>query len=531
MEPSRSERALSRCLPEVPPRARFARALCVGLLVPLAALSACNLLFGIDEQGLRPLDSEDASADVHSPGLSSVRCEADSDCVAPNGCYTPRCDTATKTCLYDLCPVSDKACSRRSCNPLTKTCEGEVTHGFRATTFPTPTILPLGCADLADCVVAVWPFMLIGTFDGVVATLIDDPIATTARTITVEGVSGRVARILLTQSDRGRRAWLLAPLVGDGGPSPHGVKLSVIDVPGDPTATKLTARSVSFQWPYQDLNLYDAGGGRVYLAAGLPALGFPTLILDDLPPDGAVIEPAIEGDAGAPSALTAYRAKAAPNGGVLVESTGTRLVASRGGFINFDVVSDPGTPNATLSLPIATSPPAATNAPAFAVDRTTGSMFTSHTINIAPPPDCGCTSAVRLRALFPNAGTLTIDEQRTTEIERYTVPSATTSPCQACTYVSTVSRLAAIDSSSLLLATAPAEANVQKRVSVRLIDVATLRTTKRSIFPAGETPGGDLATDRAALVTDQKKGFLLLSNSSRSSITIYDPACDVGEGG
>src|SRR4051794_23482181 len=98
----------------------FAGAL--GVIVPLAS---CNLVFGIEEQGARsPSDGADASDDGANEGGRPAfeKCKQDSDCIAPNTCYTPHCDTVLGACTYALCEAKGRTCAAGVCNTTTFAC-------------------------------------------------------------------------------------------------------------------------------------------------------------------------------------------------------------------------------------------------------------------------------------------------------------------------------------------------------------------------------------------------------------------------
>jgi hypothetical protein len=509
----------------------------------LMLASACNLIFGIDEQGPRPAPPPDVVVEAQSdaPNLPPGTCNQDSDCAPTtllSGCYTPRCDVDTKTCLYGLCEIAGKPCARGTCNVAANKCEGETTHGFRTTTFPAPS-LPLGCGgDLADCMGPAWPFMLVGSVDGVIAVVVDDPIAKAgARTIPVVGFTGRVAKIVITQSPKGRRAWILAPLVGDGGTPTYEMRLATIDIPGDPTITQLVANTTTFDWPYASVNAFPAPDGKLYLSADIAASGFPTILLEDVPPKGTVLAAAGEPGTTPPGAgaLVIRRAPAVPVGSILIASSGARLIATRTAYTIFDIIENPGLESARVLPPIGANYPGSSNVPSIGVDRATGGIMMASPINgDLPPPDCNCSTTERVRTLFLNATATAIDVTQSLDLERYSVASATPDPmCRNCTYPNFLARLAPIDNNTALVATAPQEGPLRARASVRLMSMreSPPKVVKRSIFPEAQAPSGDISTERSALVSMRGLGFLYMSAPPRASISIYDPRCDVADGG
>lgn len=509
--------------------------------------ASCNLIFGIDEQGLRPPPPPDAGqeaeADDGRANLPPGTCNQDSDCAPTSllsGCYTPHCDVDTKTCLYGLCEIPGKPCSRGTCNVAANKCEGETAHGFRTTTFAAPS-LPLGCAsDLADCIGPAWPFLLVGSVDGAIAVVVDDPIAKSTRTIPVVGFTGRVAKIVITQSatSKGRRrAWVLGPLVGDGGTPTYEVRLATIDIPGDPTVTQLVANTTTFAWPYASVNAFPAPDGKLYLSADIAAVGFPTILLDDVPPKGTVLAAAGEPGTTPPGAgaLVIRRAPAVAGNPTLIASSGARLIATRAAYTVFDIIENPGLESAKALPSIGSNYTGSSNTPSIGVDRATGGLMMASPINgDLPPPDCNCSITERVRTLFLNATATSIDVTQALDLERYSVPSATPDPqCRNCTYPNFLARLAPIDNNTALVATAPQEPPLRARASVRWISMreSPPKVLKRSIFPEGQAPSGDITTERSALVSTRGLGFLYMSSPPRASVSIYDPRCDVLDGG
>lgn len=185
-------------------------------------------------------------------------CSQNSDCVSPNACLTGRCNTTTKECAFDLCP-STVACMGSACDGATNTCGTPAMYGFQAGAIDVGTAIGCG-GSVATCVAASFPFVYVGTPQGVVAVNVSDPANATPTIVPVAGIPFYPSFILAS----GSRVYFVGPLQSSGS-SGYMVPVAWIDPAADPTAP-LTARSAFVAYPTSTLGgAFPNGTGGVYL--------------------------------------------------------------------------------------------------------------------------------------------------------------------------------------------------------------------------------------------------------------------------
>lgn len=504
-----------------------------GAAVTTGALAfGCNLVLGIEEKEPRPIDAssvpEDPPArDAEPPPPAPSRCTSDDDCHAPNGCYQPRCDTTLGVCRYTLC-ASTRACAAGVCDPATFTCKDERDHGFRATGYPLAD-MSLACGkDPSACVAAAYPFLFVGTTTGLVALRIDDMRAAAPSTVPIAGLRLQPGRIVVS----GARVWILGDVQGTA--PPYVLPIASIDVPSDPTAPQIEAKSAVVEYPFPSATAFPAPGGDVFIAYDEPAQGSPVArVSGPIAADAVfgVAGPLPDGGAGAspppsPPTHTMFRVGALPAGAKLVASSGERLVAYR--FpVTFDLVSDPGTDRAAVAPPAALAPALpAYLVPSFA-QGPGGAVLLAAPVNGDPAGDCNCTTHQRVQWVLPDAVAAAPLAGALVDPEAYSNPIATpTSPCHTCAYFVQPSLPAWIDATRALVA-APASDPPANRVrtAVRLVErePAAAPPKRRFVLPAG-----DFAVDRIALSSSFGLGFLVVADAEGNGprLSIFDPRCD-----
>lgn len=507
--------------------------------IALAAFVAgCNLILGIDEQGPRP---EAVDAGEAGPPLTGDRCNVDGDCAPPNGCYTGRCDTVVGACVYELCAVKDRLCTRGRCNLGTMTCEGESPIGFAATTYDAPG-LTLGCGrDTAACVAAAFPFLFVGTPTGVVALVADDLGATVARTITISGPPIVPARIVAS----GRRLWILG--AAQGTTPPYTLPIATIDVPADPTATSLALHVGSFAFASPNAGAFVAPNGGLWLTTAVDTSVYAARI--DAPigttgaiwPETAVTDGGLDAsEAGADGGLVpppsseptiVMRRVPLPAGGAIVAASGDRLVVHRApGTINLVTGAGTTAPELGPDQPIAPAP-IALGAPAFTAGPE-GTTLMSVAVNGDVAAECNCTTKARHQWLFTSAAQASVEPNLHVDAETYVNPNGVPpAPCRTCTYFSAPSSATWIDGASALVLSAASDP-VENRASaaVRLVTRDPLGGSEARRFRRLPTasPRGDLVTDRVALASSAGYGYLVVANAEGTDldVTLFDPRCD-----
>jgi hypothetical protein len=501
------------------------------VLAPIAMFVwGCNAILGIEEQGRRPDRPEAQAPDAATVGS----CTKDADCIAPDACYTPHCDTRVGRCWYGLCETAGRTCTAGTCNTATGRCEGATDYGFRTTSYAT-TIAP-ACADPADCVTALWPFVFIGTSTGVVAMFVDDPIAKGARSIPVSGFEGAVTKLVAS----GARLWILGtPPTNDGG-EPITVPLGFIDVPSDPTVRRLDATTTRFEVPFAPVTAFAAPNGALYLAVlpGAPTRAFPTsLVTTPLPAQGRFV---LAGDVGVSGdGIELHPAADVPpdSGSVLVASSGDRLIAHQHPS-TYLVIASPGSASARAQATSVVSFPPTTSFPTFAQGRD-GALLLAGALPLDDPNDCSCASVSRVRWLFANGNESAIDQATAADVESYRNPQTTGQPCHECQdgYFAPTARAAWIDEKTALVATAASDPPSNRgRTAVQVVtrNPVAVGPRRRFVTSADEVPAGNFAVDRIALTADRGIGYLVISDATnRTTLSIFDPRCEApgGDGG
>jgi hypothetical protein len=296
------------------------------LTVPLGAASAtaafvaCSL--GLDPSKMDvhvdaavPDDAARVDAatlvDAAAPDAEAATgCAKDSDCRAPNACLTGRCDTASRTCFFDECKQV-QACTFSACDRTAHVCAPAASVGFHASHFVT-SAGAIGCDDTpGHCFAAVWPFVFVGTTNGVFA-FDGQPGLSAPPAVPVSGMPFFPALIVAS----GRRVYFVG---ASGGTGPtYRIPVAWLDVPTDPLATSLVARSVFVESTQAHVQVAfpapDAGLFLVQTDQSLYPTARVTAPLEDL------------------SAVSAFANHGMVAGAVPIASSGDRLIVhqSRG---------------------------------------------------------------------------------------------------------------------------------------------------------------------------------------------------------
>lgn len=515
---------------------RITRRVLVASFGVLGAVAGCNLVLDIEEQPVRP--SPDAGADgagesnVSRPAFEA--CTRDLDCIAPNGCYTPHCDTVLGACTYALCEAKDRTCAKGVCDPATFTCSEPTPYGFVATSYDVNGATS-GCGpNPAACVAALFPFVFIGGRDDVVALRGDDLTGRAPVTVPVTELGTKPQQLVAS----GRRLWVLGAVQGTA--PPYRLPVATIDVPSDPTVTVLRARTTIVSYPFPTAIGFAAPGGGLYVAVNDPAQGFAAALLQAPVADDARFGLANAADAAAadasireePGTLTMFRAAGVPPGSTLVASSGERLLLHR--FPStFNLVNAPGTATAASAPDQPLAPPLVPIGAATFAQGPDGAVMMAAPVTADPPGDCNCTTHARLQFVLPNAVATATDVNQLLDPESYTNPQVPGMACHVCTpdYFRPRVLAAWLDRRSALTAApfsgAPAERTL---TDVRYLARAPLEANakRRAQTKPTDTPRGDFAVDRVALTSSNGIGYLILADGQGNdvSVSIYDPRCD-----
>jgi hypothetical protein len=501
-----------------------------------SALVGCNLIFGIEEQPLRP---DDAGSDAPPEARGAFEgCSKDSDCLAPNACYTPHCDSVLGACTYALCEAKDRTCAVGTCDPKTFACSDPQSYGFHATTYHV-TGVTLGCGPTPEaCVASAFPFVFVGTADAVVALRADELLASQAARVPITNLGPRPAQLVAS----GRRLWVLGAVQGQT--PPYQLPITAIDVPSDPTVPSLEARTRLVPYPFPTALGFAGPNGGLFIAYDEPAQGFPAVLLDALPPEGASFGLANAlnmgaSDAGPPSSppiegsMLMVRTGVMPAGARLAAASGTRLVTYRPGAV-FNLITGASTPSAVLGGDLQLQAPLGAIGPARFAQGPDGVVAIG--APIAADTDCNCTTHERLQYVFPNAIATATDVNQILDPESYTNPATTPDAgagCHQCTgdYMRLPMLAAWVDKRSMLTAAAMSGAAAARAVTdVRLLarDPLDGYAKRRFALPATDLPSGQFGVDRIGLTSSNGLGYLLVADGQGNDVTmsIFDPRCD-----
>jgi hypothetical protein len=509
---------------------RGALGVALGGLGTIVSLASCNLVFGIEEQGTRSLeDANDASDDSAEAGRPALeKCKRDADCIAPNTCFTPHCDTVLGACTYALCEAKGRTCAAGVCNTATFACSDPQPYSFITTRYDVPNVTS-GCGPSPnDCVAAAFPFVFIGTRDDVVALRGDDLVATTPTKVAISDLTVRPAQLLVS----GRRLWVLGAVQGQV--PPYRLPIASIDVPSDPTVASLHAQTLVLTYPYPTARAFAAPNGGVYVTYDDAPSGFPTAALAGPLPANTNLVAAMDGGSPPPGAVVMTRVTGAPGNGTIVASSGSRLVVHRYPS-TFNIVASPGTEAAATQPDLPLQPALVAYGPITFAVGSDGTMVMSGAVNAdVPMPDCNCTSHVRLQWVFPNAIATTTDTGVFLDPEGYTNPFSGMSPaCRVCMgdYFGPRALATWIDRRSVLIA-APYSGQGPNRsiTDVRVLarDPSEANEKRRAQTKATDSPHGDFATDRIALTSANGIGYLVIADGQGNdvSLSVVDPRCD-----
>ena len=235
----------------------------------IAAASACSL--GLDPNSIPGSDASvgDSAADTGTDAPNPVGCKADPDCKSSNGCLTGKCDTKKGVCDYTLCPT--QACNAAVCDTNSHTCSAPSAYSFHAAAFHV-ALGNIGCGSggVHRCFAAVYPFVFVGTLNGVVAYPVANPTSTSPSSIPVGGLPFFPSSIVAS----GGTVYFVGGVVGTG--PDYKVPIAALTVPTDPTVTSMSASTVfdTLQVPTVDAVFPDTSGG-VYLVREDAAKSFP----------------------------------------------------------------------------------------------------------------------------------------------------------------------------------------------------------------------------------------------------------------
>ena len=494
------------------------------VLGAFALLVGCNAVLGIEEQPTRAPD--DAATEAEAGRVSLEHCAHDSDCVAPNGCYTPHCDTVLGACTYALCEAKDRTCAAGVCDVKTFACSDPQPYGFLATRYDVPGITS-GCGpNPRACVAASFPFLFLGTRDDVVALRTDDLAAKAAITVPIVDLTVRPQQMVAS----GRRLWVIGAVQGVA--PPYQLAIAVLDVPSDPTVTMLHAHTSVVSYPFPTVQAFAAPNGGLFITYADAALGFPTARLGGLPTEGAQVSASDAGPNGdAAAAITMVGAAGVPAGSAVIAASGARLVLFRGPS-TFNLITMPGTPTARTQPDQPLMPVLNPIGPTSFAQGPDGEVMMAAPINADPAGSCNCTTNARLQWIFPSAIATATDVNVVVDPAGYANPQVPAGVCHQCSgdYFRPEVLATWVDRRSVLTAAPSFGAGGRTLTDVRYIGRDPLEANGKRLFTtkATDKPKGDFASDRIALTSANGFGYFVVADDqgNDASVSIVDPRCD-----
>ena len=306
-------------------------------------------------------------------------CTKDSDCKGTDGCFAAKCDIPRKACVLQVCRTP--ACNSSSCNLTASKCDVPKPYKYRAGQYPVNAGIGCGGA-LGRCFAAVYPYVFVGTTNGVVAFSGNDPQSVAPLTVPITGLGFVPAQIVAS----GSRVYFLGAAAGT--PTASRVQIAYADVPPDPFAKKIAVTTVlpTFNRPVSDpLTLLARGSDTALLVDGNVASAYASVAIE--PP---LTEPAALVSTG--FAVTA--------GSVPLATSGSRLIVGQinpvSMAVSFGFVNAAGSmaPQPVAEVAIPTATPA--SAPQVFAQSADGAVFWSYTsLTVAVPPGGPLVRAVK----------------------------------------------------------------------------------------------------------------------------------------
>jgi hypothetical protein len=488
------------------------------VLTPAAlVLASCSLgldesLIGQGAEASTDLDvvAIDSGAGDGGDGGPSVlpeagACTTDNDCKGTAGCFTAKCDVARKRCVFDVCRQT--ACNSAACTTTASptTCAPAKPYKYEAAQFPVGA--QIGCGgQLGRCFAAAYPFVFVGTTNGVLAFSAMDPQSTAPPSIPITGLGFVPVQMVAS----GNRVFFIGNPVGIGTSSR--LPLAYVDVPSDPFAKKVEAVTVLANYPRPAADpvvLYARGDDTALLVDFNAMTSYAS----------AVVAPPLVEPVTLSSNVISFTAGAAPDA-----VSGTRLMLGQlnpAGTPLFALASNAGE-TSTATVPDVAIPSATpASSPSYFAQSPEGAVFWAHVALDGPPappapPPPGIRAA---KGYFVIAdGSASIDADAGIDLEAFGgAPQGTP----------TVGPIAMLDAKTVMVTTAsPANPTLQTNVSF-LTRSPTLAIVKN----ADATPRRSLIAlpvGQLAAAGSHGLGYVLAVDPAAPTaptVHVFDPAC------
>ena len=497
---------------------RFRRAVIVGAacVVGPACIGLASCSLDLDES-LLDRRVEAGAVDVQQPdvfvpeggdgALPPIQpeagiCTKDEDCKGTAGCLTARCDVPRKACVLDVC--RQPACNSGACDTASQKCGAAKPYKYRASQFPVGAQIGCGGA-LARCFAAVYPFVFVGTANGVVAFAANDPQNATPASVPITGLGFVPTQIVAS----GSRVYFLGTPTGAGATSR--VPVAYVDVPPDPFAAKIVVTTVLAGFnraPGDPLSLVARANDTALLLDSNVATAYASA-----PVEPPLTEPVNFGSTGI--AFTAGAVPVAMSGSRLIMGQITAAGAVSFGFVN---AAGSGTPMTVPDMPIPTAAPA--TGPQYFAQSADGAVFWSYvSMTVAPggPPPPPAIRAAKGYFLVAD-GAASFDPSAGIDLEIYGgLPLGTPS----------VGPVAMLDSKTAMVTTS-APGNPGALTNVQFVTRgATVSIVKNADMTPRRFPI-TLAVSQLAAAGSNGLGYILAVDPAAPmapTVYVFDPAC------
>jgi hypothetical protein len=489
----------------------------VGALVAISAITAAGCSLGLDPSlidhgadaaavgdAAPPSEAggDGAKGDAEGDGATQIppgQCATDSDCTTTNACVTStKCDPSSHVCVFDVCPTG--VCMAAVCDGNTMSCSAPVTYGYHAGSFKVG-VGGVGCGAASRCFAAEYPYVFVGTTNGVVAYRVDDPTDDGPVPVPVDGLPFLPDQMVAT----GRRIYFVGSVVGSG-PTYH-VPVAWVDVPQDPFLPQFNATSVFVGYAQSSWSsLFAATTGSIFLVNGDASQAFPTALLTAPVADSSTL---------ALSSSPDIAAGAGP-----VAASGSRLVTYRyldapSYLAAFSFETGAGTSGAQNLGEQMTTAMGPTTPEGFLAQGTDGSLLwdaPSATIVDGGP---NMTATARMTWLLASATATTFAETAFVDVESYT--------SEALGFGAAVAGpMAWIDTNTVLVTAAAPEDNSQTSVQIasRAMTPPTVVASHRYVVPV------DVGHIGAA--SSNGFGYVLVQDdpmNATATVHVFAPTC------
>ena len=486
----------------------------LALVISSAPLFAFGCSLGLDEsligaEGGAPVDgstppadgsSPDALGDGAQPKPGPGACAQDTDCKLTGACVkAARCDKDSHLCMYDVCTT--QACQASSCDTQGTTCSVPAAYNFHATSFKV-VLGGVGCGSPSRCFAAAYPFVFVGTTNGVIAYQVGDPTNSAPSPVPVTGLPFLPQQIV----SNGRRVYFVGNVVGSG-PSYH-LAVAWLDVPGDPFVTAFDANTAFVSYPRDVVSgAFAAAGGGLFLGYADASKAFPSVLVN------APIQDS--------SSLSLFPEPGIATGASIAAASGTRLVTFRWdgantGYVGlFSFETGAGTANAQNGGEQPATAMGEIYPQGFIAQGVDGSLLFSAPQVSTPDGGAFTTISARMTWLVADGMATTFDATAHVDVESYAFPNNGYG-------ISAAGPMAVIDPTTALVLAASKD-NLQQtsvQVASRTLTPPALLAGRRYVLPVDVNHAGAAGSGGFGYVLAQDDQM-----NQSATVHIFAPAC------